>query len=33
MNIANEFIEKGVPTLVMPFERGIRTEFLKQKKN
>ena len=25
MNIANEFIEKGVPTLVMPFERGIRT--------
>lgn len=25
MNIANECIEKGLPTLIMPFERGIKT--------
>lgn len=25
MNVANELVEKGIPTLVLPIERGIRT--------
>ncbi len=25
MNVANELIEKGIPTLVLPIERGVRT--------